>query len=276
MLVGLPSAFTSLASEDWPTNEMRIRGEPIGLVTGIAIALPSGMGVCLSILGGNTSSLVGVAISASLLPPAVNAGICLIYALLLQLGAVEDADAGRFAIIGAISFALTVVNILCIWFAGLIMFQIKQVAPAEQKNAFWSRDLQVARELNQSNEKPPPIDVTILRQGVQYWEQQRNRPGTDPDVRFRPGKASRNGADGTTLAAAFATNAKTHRRKWSGPLWNGTADANTPDVEQQAKREIQFVGLEDMGTLLGFDQEDESEGVNPAEVARRLGKGRYL
>jgi len=46
-----------------------------GLLTGIAVAIPSGMGVCLSILGGNTSSLVGVAISASLLPPAVNAGM---------------------------------------------------------------------------------------------------------------------------------------------------------------------------------------------------------
>lgn len=43
------------------------------LWVGVAIALPSGAGVALSILGGNTGSLVGVAISASLLPPAVNA-----------------------------------------------------------------------------------------------------------------------------------------------------------------------------------------------------------
>lgn len=43
------------------------------LWVGMLIALPSGAGVALSILGGNTGSLVGVAISASLLPPAVNA-----------------------------------------------------------------------------------------------------------------------------------------------------------------------------------------------------------
>lgn len=43
------------------------------LWVGVLIALPSGAGVALSILGGNTGSLVGVAISASLLPPAVNA-----------------------------------------------------------------------------------------------------------------------------------------------------------------------------------------------------------
>jgi uncharacterized membrane protein len=42
------------------------------LWVGVCIALPSGAGVALSVLGGNTGSLVGVAISASLLPPAVN------------------------------------------------------------------------------------------------------------------------------------------------------------------------------------------------------------
>ena len=32
--------------------------------------------MALSVLGGNAGSLVGVAISASLLPPAVNCGLC--------------------------------------------------------------------------------------------------------------------------------------------------------------------------------------------------------
>ena len=36
------------------------------------ITLPSGAGVALSVLRGSTSSLVGVAVSASLLSPAVN------------------------------------------------------------------------------------------------------------------------------------------------------------------------------------------------------------
>ena len=52
---------------------MLCRGLARGLGVGVAIAIPSGAGVALSILGGNTGSLVGVAISASLLPPAVNA-----------------------------------------------------------------------------------------------------------------------------------------------------------------------------------------------------------
>ena len=43
-----------------------------GLWVGLLISLPSGAGVALSVLGGSTRSLVGVAISASLLSPAVN------------------------------------------------------------------------------------------------------------------------------------------------------------------------------------------------------------
>jgi len=49
------------------------RGMARSLWVGVLIAVPSGAGVALSVLGGNTGSLVGVAISASLLPPAVNA-----------------------------------------------------------------------------------------------------------------------------------------------------------------------------------------------------------
>ena len=40
---------------------------------GVIIALPSGAVVALAILAGNTESLVGVAISAALLEPSVNA-----------------------------------------------------------------------------------------------------------------------------------------------------------------------------------------------------------
>lgn len=45
-----------------------------GLWYGMIVAIPSGMGVALSLLDQNTGGLVGVAISASLLPPAVAAG----------------------------------------------------------------------------------------------------------------------------------------------------------------------------------------------------------
>eukprot|EP00980_Cylindrotheca_fusiformis_P009844 scaffold2177_cov115-Cylindrotheca_fusiformis.AAC.9 len=156
----------SAGVEDWPTPEMASRGDIIGLITGIAIAFPSGMGVALSILGNNTASLVGVAISASLLPPAVNAGVCWAHAILIRFDIVSNP--GDFERIGGISFALTIINILCIWVSGMIMFAIKEVAPSESKSAFWSRDIKVARATQKRHgRKKSQVDLDAIKEGLQ-------------------------------------------------------------------------------------------------------------
>ena len=87
IVVGLLGAFLSTTTypigdiytiwPGWPTPEMAARGDWYNLILGFAIAVPSGVGCVLGISGRNTSSLVGVAISASLLPPAVNCGLLL-------------------------------------------------------------------------------------------------------------------------------------------------------------------------------------------------------
>ncbi|GFS13501.1 hypothetical protein ElyMa_001398100, partial [Elysia marginata] len=61
------------------------RGALRSLPVGVMIAIPSGAGVALSVLGGKVGSLVGVAISASLLPPAVNAGLLWANAVLVAI-----------------------------------------------------------------------------------------------------------------------------------------------------------------------------------------------
>ena len=66
---------TTTLARSWPTEEMVNRGQWSNFFVGIPIAFFSGLGVAVSLLDEQTSSLVGVAISASLLPPAVNAGI---------------------------------------------------------------------------------------------------------------------------------------------------------------------------------------------------------
>ncbi|GLH16232.1 Uncharacterized protein GBIM_20569, partial [Gryllus bimaculatus] len=57
---------------DFPTGEMKGRGNFRSLWIGILWALPSGTGVALALLQGSAGPLIGVAISASLLPPIVN------------------------------------------------------------------------------------------------------------------------------------------------------------------------------------------------------------
>jgi Domain of unknown function (DUF389) len=54
---------------------MRVRGTDQNFYVALPVAFFSGLGVAVSLLDDQTSSLVGVAISASLLPPAVNAGL---------------------------------------------------------------------------------------------------------------------------------------------------------------------------------------------------------
>ena len=61
---------------DLTTDQMLERGQPISLLNGIGVAIPSGIGVAIAITAEGASAAVGVAISASLLPPIVNSGIC--------------------------------------------------------------------------------------------------------------------------------------------------------------------------------------------------------
>jgi uncharacterized hydrophobic protein (TIGR00271 family) len=76
-------AFSPFAdSYSWPTAEMDGRGHYQGLAANFVVAVVSGAvaGVCVT--GAGVNSNVGVAISASLLPPICNTGVCLAFYLL--------------------------------------------------------------------------------------------------------------------------------------------------------------------------------------------------
>jgi uncharacterized hydrophobic protein (TIGR00271 family) len=113
---------------DFVTNEMGSRGEPSALLIGILVAAPSGVGVALSVTSTNVGALIGVAISASLLPPAVNAGLLWNYGLFGPLIR-DDVDRVDVCIKGAISFALVIENILVIFITSVFTFWIKRITP---------------------------------------------------------------------------------------------------------------------------------------------------
>lgn len=137
---------------DWPTSEMLGRGSLSGLISGVLVAIPSGIGVALSILGNNTSSLVGVAISASLLPPAVNTGVLLAIASLSNFYHPDNmtgSDLAKDSIVQAtFSFLITLANIVVIYLMALGMFKVKEVAPIPGKTRFWKDDVKMTREYN--------------------------------------------------------------------------------------------------------------------------------
>jgi uncharacterized membrane protein len=145
---------TNLA-QDWPTSEMASRTTLQGFLVALPVAFFSGLGVAVSLLDSQTASLVGVAISASLLPPAVNAGIVWIYYAYVQGGYLEDPAKERgttskdeqWGDRGLLSLFLTIANIILIWIASMFMFRMKEVLPIEKK-VFWE-DLGVARKIYQ-------------------------------------------------------------------------------------------------------------------------------
>jgi uncharacterized hydrophobic protein (TIGR00271 family) len=124
-----------------PTKEMTDRGQMLNIYFGIAIAFFSGIGVALSIAGGAVSSLVGVAISASILPPVVNSG--LLFGLAICGPAiVGDATVyNRDQLLGysGVSFLLWFVNFACIFLAGILVFKVKQIAAIPMRGSiFWA------------------------------------------------------------------------------------------------------------------------------------------
>merc|ERR1712048_859316 len=107
---------------EWPTGEMTGRGQPKVMYEGLLIATPS-----------------GVAISASLLPPAVNTGMLLAYSLAgkVDTDKYEKEDLLEMA---GISLCLTLENIMVIWIVAMAVFKLKSAVPrvASSHSAFWT------------------------------------------------------------------------------------------------------------------------------------------
>ena len=143
--------FNAPVHYNWPTAEMAGRGEWAGIIGGVFIALPSGAGVALSVLSNNANSLVGVAISASLLPPAVNTGMCLAY--WMMSGNDPSVDSSNLGEISYISLLLTLVNIGVIIVTALVFFKIKEVVSIPGESLFWKNDLQAYKNANQNIKK---------------------------------------------------------------------------------------------------------------------------
>lgn len=143
-ILTLCTSWTELA-DGWATDEMTARGTKQTFLTGIPIAFFSGIGVALGLLDESTSSLVGVAISASLLPPAVNCGILFIFAAQIRFNENNALsrdrefanDEGHFITMGIMSLSLTAVNILVVWLAAALMFRLKEVLPVKKSKYQW-------------------------------------------------------------------------------------------------------------------------------------------
>ncbi|CAK9832454.1 Uncharacterized protein MJ1221 [Anthophora retusa] len=163
---------------DWPTDEMKGRGNYRSLWMGVLWALPSGTGVAVALLQGSSGPLIGVAISASLLPPVVNCGlfwalgcIWLIYRPIkmphMKGESYTDYNTSyvyvytdylpvEFFCNGIISACLTFINVMCIFITAIIVLKIKEVAApytsTPELRRFWEHDIRLVRDKNISRD----------------------------------------------------------------------------------------------------------------------------
>jgi len=102
------------------THEMMNRNFPT--IFDLIVSIGAGLAVGFAITGKIQSSLVGIAIAVSLMPPAVNIGVAIIYGnLLLSFG----------------SFVLLMSNILVINFMAILIFKLKKIKILEKDYPFW-------------------------------------------------------------------------------------------------------------------------------------------
>mmetsp|Transcript_3103 Transcript_3103/g.4743 ORF Transcript_3103/g.4743 Transcript_3103/m.4743 type:complete len:457 (+) Transcript_3103:127-1497(+) len=144
-VIGVLYGFIWIASSwyfEWPNEEMSSRGHPWNLLVGVAVAIPSGGAVAIAVSSGGINSLVGVAISASLLPPIVDSGMLVVYGFLgpVLYGEDEVSRSHNLRLAG-ISFALTLVNIACIFVAGALTFMLKSVTSLKRSTDVFQEEL---------------------------------------------------------------------------------------------------------------------------------------
>jgi len=116
----------------------------------IGIAIFSGAAVAISVTRGDMSSLVGVAISAALMPPAVNVGMMII------LGIAYGAPVA--IAIGTGSLALLAMNIILIDVAAIITFKVKKLTPIANKSATWTGVMEFKQTRSASLYHTAPVE----------------------------------------------------------------------------------------------------------------------
>lgn len=150
------------------TAEMASRTEFHSVIVGIFIAIVSGAAVAIAVLSENFGSLVGTAISASLLPPAVNTGLLWAYSLIHAIFRASESEkfmkflenlkysqnqSLELLILGTISLCMTITNVICVYLVGKILIRIKiEVAPvlSDEERQFWKHDVPIARDYNKT------------------------------------------------------------------------------------------------------------------------------
>ncbi len=108
----------------------------------VGVAIFSGAAVAVSVTKGDMSSLVGVAISAALMPPAVSASMMVVLGLAIGNPYILAVGVG--------SFYLLIMNIILIVISAFVMFRVKGLTSLADKSATWTAVTQFQKTSSES------------------------------------------------------------------------------------------------------------------------------
>uniref|UniRef100_A0A0X3PJD2 Uncharacterized protein MJ0678 n=1 Tax=Schistocephalus solidus TaxID=70667 RepID=A0A0X3PJD2_SCHSO len=184
---GIAAHYISIFQDTvpYPTNEMMGRGYAKSLIASVVVAAASGVSISFAVLSNSLAAMIGNAISLSLLPPAVNCGQFFLLSVLALLDrpyvmkttmALEASKnttqmycdywwiqkynlvyvdnlceaPKEFALLGTVSFCLTLLNIVLIIITGYSVNWLKDLVPKsftnEETRIFYTKDLKEVRD----------------------------------------------------------------------------------------------------------------------------------
>lgn len=121
----------------------------------VGVAIFSGAAVAVSVTKGDMSSLVGVAISAALMPPAVSASMMVVLGL---------ATGNPYILgVGIGSFLLLLMNIILIVISAFVMFKVKGLTSLADKSATWTAVTQFQKTSSESLYHTPATASTTKK-----------------------------------------------------------------------------------------------------------------
>lgn len=141
-----------------PIVSLEIRNRSIVTIVDVLLALVIGIATGFSLTGGKFySSLVGLAVGASLMPPVVNIGVSLI----LAVGA---ADFTLFGVSFA-SFLIAIVNIFCINITAIVIFKIKKIKKPSKVWIRWWRQPKLPEPEKEKDEENKTVSMSDKPKG---------------------------------------------------------------------------------------------------------------
>jgi hypothetical protein len=239
---------------EYPTQEMDGRGTAHGLVGGTVLAIASGVVIGTAITSTGVNSLVGVAISASLLPPVVNSGIFFILYFLPCDNCDRHENFMWYSMFSLLLYVVNFIVIMCVAWGMFILQRVGHIGGILSSNN--------SHLLNMHN--PQVLQKLKLAVGLSKWDDIQYKPDEATHTNF----SSKHKAHSSTETTADGDGKESRPRSGSESVQSSRDGApspipGTPDKTETARK--YNPARKELANYSCFRPFDEPVGVDTPE-----------